>query len=116
MYHPGQIVYDLDKKCPCRIGEDIWDRESYPKRSVHFIRHAAIPDHLDGYAYGKMEIASPETIEEATILLDRGIIQPAPCTPTHCWKCRNWKTNCAKFKTCSEWEQSEVEVLAKGES
>lgn len=94
MYYPNQIVYDKDAKKPFKIGDDVWDKDSYPKRHIHFIKSV---DH-------KFETALPVTIEEAEDLLAKGIIQPAPQSDTHCWKCGNWKNNCGAFKKCSEHE------------
>ena len=94
MYLPGQIVYDLDKKQPVQIGDDVWDVSSYPERHTHFIKGT---DEMKMY-----EIAFPSTIEEAQDLLGKNLITPAPCSPSHCWKCGNWKSNCKAFAKCSE--------------
>lgn len=109
MYGPGQIVYDLNKKEPARIGDNVWDKASYPARSTHFIKEAfpepkMIPNQAPGgLFYTAYEIACPKTLEEARDLLEKGIIQPAPArTSDHCWKCQNWKSNCKSFKKCSE--------------
>lgn len=102
MYYPNQIVYDLDLKVPVRIGSDIWDPASYPKRSTHFIRHTGKFTREHEF----YEIYSPKTIEEAERLLLRNRITPAPIYEDHCWKCCNWVSNCAHFKTCSEWATS----------
>ena len=65
MYGPGQVVYDLDKKVPYEIGDDVWDVESYPKRHTHFIRHADPNVHVGrapgGLFYEVMEIAIPSS-------------------------------------------------------
>lgn len=105
MYLPGQIVYDLDKKCPVQIGGNVWNKASYPTRSTHFIQKTPMRS-IDDPRFDEYEIAHPDTLDAAQQLLDRGLISPAPCPPSHCWKCRNWKTNCARFKTCSEWGTS----------
>ena len=109
MYGPNQIIFDLDLKKPVRIGHNVWDPDSYPKRHTHFIKSSS---ELTGKrAPGGLflefvELACPRSIEEAEDLLAKGIIVPAPCSPDHCWKCGNWKSNCAEFKTCDEWGNS----------
>lgn len=105
MYGPGQIVYDLDKRCPFRIGDDVWDVASYPKRHTHFIKGTNYMNSEKapgGLFYGSHEIACPKTLKEARELMRQGRIFPAPCRPDHCWDCGNWKTNCRAFKTCKQ--------------
>jgi hypothetical protein len=98
MYLPDQIVYDLEKKRPVRIGSNVWDRRSYPARSTHFIKNTGdFTRDTTSYA-----LAVPKTIKEATELLRKNLIVPAAIPPTHCWKCRNWLRNCTGFKKCSE--------------
>jgi hypothetical protein len=109
MYLPGQIVYDLDKKEPVCIGDDVWEIKAYPLRHTHFIKAVGTWCMRPESAGGPMnhyQIALPKTVAEARELLDKNLIVPAPCTPTHCWKCGNWKSNCASFKKCSEWRNS----------
>jgi len=88
MYYPGQIIFDKDKNEPVQIG-DVWDLTDYPKRHTHFIRNSGKYD-KDYFFY---EIALPKSIEEAKDLLEKNLIAPSPCPPTHCWKCGNWLSN-----------------------
>lgn len=89
MYLPGQIIYDLDKKEPIKFGDDIWDTDSYPKRSTHFIQNAG-NFIKEGEIY---KLATPSSVEEAKKLLEMNVIVPAAISPSHCIKCRNWKNN-----------------------
>jgi hypothetical protein len=111
MYHNGQVVHDRDKNEPCIVGdpkdESDWAWDNLPKRTVHYIRSRIKIDppkdtyiNLNGETYKKAnyterqqyEIALPESVEEAKELLMKGIISPAPCASTHCWKCGHWLT------------------------
>lgn len=96
MYLPGQIVYDLDKKRPFKIG-CVWDVKQYPKRHTHFVKCANERTAVKapgGLFYELYEIATPRTVAEAKILLTRNLITPASCPPSHCWKCGHWKDVC----------------------
>jgi hypothetical protein len=103
MYLPGQIVYDLDKHMPVRV-DDVWNP---PKRTTHFIK-AFVKYDGPGEQWG-YELARPETIGEAILLLFKNIIVPAPVSPTHCWLCRNWIRNCNEFNTCQQSGKHEEE-------
>ena len=107
MYYAGQIVYDKDKQEPVAIGDDVWDRSSYPERHTHF---------LYSKGAGKLELYMPKTVEHAKVLLARGIIVPAPSPLDHCWECGNWKSNCSAFKKCPEWDQHGKDIFAQPET
>ena len=106
MYLPGQIIWDLDKKVPVCIGDNVWDIKAYPKRNACFI--AAWPEMTSkkddsGLFLKYVRILIPKSVVEAEELLSKNIIVPSPCdTSTHCWKCGNWNDNCKSFGRCSE--------------
>lgn len=82
MYYDGQIVFDLKKRKPVRVG-DGGERYAWiklPKKSTHFIASSA-----NGY-----KTVSPKTIFEAKKLLEIGAIFPAPCSYEHCFQCHAW--------------------------
>ena len=88
MYLDNQIVYDKLNKRPICIN-DIWESKQ-TNNTTHFIK--CNEDH-------QYVLATPKSVKEATILLKRGIIVPAPVAETHCWKCGNWRSNCAVLNT-----------------
>ena len=85
MYYNGQIVYSYDKKSPVVVGVKGDGRWAWyvTDRTTHFIKATE-----EGY-----KLAMPKTVEEAVDLLEKGLIAPAPCLPTHHWRCRNWLSN-----------------------
>jgi hypothetical protein len=99
MYLPGQIIWSLTDKKPVVIGDNVWDLDSYPSGpTTHFIIHTG----EWSKAGDVVKLYVPRTIEQAEALSSVGIITPAPfMIQTHCWRCRNWKTNC-KALGCKE--------------
>jgi hypothetical protein len=75
MYLPNQIVWSDKKKKPIKIS-DIWSPKEI-SNTRHFID-------------GNSEIATPSSIEEANLLLERNRIAPAPLPTSHCWSCKDW--------------------------
>lgn len=64
MYSPGQIVWDVAGEQPVKIGNDVWDKSSYPDNfTTHF-------EDKDG------NVVCPPTIEAALQLLKEGKISP----------------------------------------
>jgi hypothetical protein len=111
MYYNGQIVYDLDAKKPVKI-DDAWDLTI--GRTTCFVAWEGLGGKArNGEWCTVVRTALPSSVEEAQQDLDRGLIVPAPVSDTHCWKCRNWKSNCRlsykwlPHQQCSEHEASE---------
>lgn len=106
MYGPGQIIHDIDNNRPYEMGDDVWDKDSYPKgRTTHYIKHSGKWDKGGDYYV----LATPASVDEATELLAKRLIIPAGHNATtHCWKCQNWYSNCGAFKKCSEWATSKA--------
>lgn len=106
MYLPGQIIHDIELNKPVRLGDDVWDKDSYPKgRTTHYIKHSGRWDRGGDYYI----LATPTSIEEAADLLAKRLIIPAGHNATtHCWSCQNWYSNCGSFKKCSQWEASKA--------
>lgn len=104
MYYNGQIVWDIDGKRPVQVGDgdSLWAWDGIPPNTTHFLeknpKHTLVitpPKHanglpmllsIDGHLYRysdyvreqEYSIALPDTIEEATALMDKGLIFPAP--------------------------------------
>lgn len=89
MFGPNQIVYDRELKKPVKA-------HSTNNAATHFIE----VEGDSGY-----KVAHPNSCADAQLLLDRGVIAPAPCPPSHCWRCGNWKSNCASMATLRRGER-----------
>ena len=110
-YYNGQVVYDIDRKTPVVVGDDSGSLFAWKVsgRTTHFIEATDRATRKTR----EYQLAMPKTVTEALELLDKGLIFPTPCPPSHCWKCRNWKSNCVAFKECSEWQTHNVEEPKK---
>lgn len=94
MYLPGQIVYNLDSQKPIQVPDSVWDRRWYAKnpRTVRFVKYynSSSERALGGLFLTLVATVLPKSVEEAEEQLYKGIIQPAPYPPDHCWKCHQW--------------------------
>lgn len=100
MYQSGQVIWDKDKKCPVQI-LDTWDFSEYPKRHTHFVKNTGVYAGRGetGVHREAFEIACPKTVQDAHILLDKGLIVPSPTPPSHCWRCGQ-KSCLTQMATC----------------
>jgi len=106
MYLPNQVVHNLDTNEPFKMSGNVWEISQYPKRHTHYVKRSAktTPERAPGgLFYELFEIALPKDVEEARLLLSRNLIAPAPCLPTHCWRCGNWLSNHNADGSC--WEK-----------
>jgi len=106
MFGSNQVVFDLDLKVPVVVG-DPWDAAGARKRLTDFIKEYKMLAEKSTDTHHWLTayvIFCPETVEEATLLLERNLIAVAPCGPDHCWKCQNWLSNHNKDGSC--WERS----------
>ena len=105
MYYNGQIVWDIERQRPVRVGDDSdsqWAWDGLPGKSTPFIKKnekwevmpkvpelsGSLPQRLNinGHEYRyadyhreqEYSIALPSSVEEAIELMKAGVIFPAP--------------------------------------